>query len=392
MRTESDSLEANSTNALLERATQVLMQAEENLHTDTARRQTPSTKRLMANILTERAALNGTRLIRLNKLLKTPPAPQNLFQDVWNLIRETQSIWGRAFSYAEDNAHAYDTACWVNRFCYNNTPPSEVNNEILLDWCDVIDRYRQLDLTPDQEMRLEEYERNLTEALGDEEKFEQLFHRVEATNPSYAHVLKARHILEFSKDVDGACDYIVSQFSGDELYQDRYALLFYYRLWWLRHTGNTRYFKPDTPLLLNFSDEKWKELLHLTEARLKLEGEKENSLVLFHAAWALIQKNNGRRAKDFLDLLKSGTKGSARRGRALAVISTPNGAPKEFSGQTRFSTDSVNGRCWVDSLQMELPYKYFDFYNSKRSGTPLGPFYVALNYRGAYIVVAKGGM
>jgi hypothetical protein len=388
----------NTSNAeeLLDRAERVLTQAEENLQAGPTGTQTQSTKKLKANILTERAALNGSRLIRWSKRLANPPAPPKLFEEYQNLIHETQHILRRAFSCAEDNAHAYDTACWVYRFYYNNAPPNEINSDILLDWCDVIDRYRQLDLTPDQELRLDDHERSLAEALGDDEKFERLFQQVKNKNLPYAHVLKARHMLESSQDADGACKYILEQFPGEDIYQNRYALLFYYRLWWSIHTGSKRYFKPDTPFLLSLPNEKWGELQKLAEARLKLDGEKENSLALFHAAWALIQINNGRQARDHLELLKNGSKGSSRRGRALTIISTSDGKTREFNGQTRFSTDPVNGRCWIDSLQMELPYKYFDFNNGKHTGTPLGPFQVALNYRGAYIqklgMASKGDM
>ena len=78
--------------------------------------------------------------------------------------------------------------------------------------------------------------------------------------------------------------------------------------------------------------------------------------------------------------------GSFRRGRTLAIVSSSEGAAREFFGETR-SPAGVSGRVWLDSLHIEIPYRFLEFSDiPKRAGETLGPFHIALNYRGPFAV------
>ena len=69
---------------------------------------------------------------------------------------------------------------------------------------------------------------------------------------------------------------------------------------------------------------------------------------------------------------------------ALRHDSDADARPLEFTGETRASQYSHLGRVWIEDLRIEIPYKVFEFGDPVGPGELLGPFHIAMNYRGAY--------
>lgn len=195
------------------------------------------------------------------------------------------------------------------------------------------------------------------------------------------HTLIARAIQE-SEGVASALRYLQKE-CGEVLTTERVVLLLYYRLWWSAASGEANFF-PRDELTLAFASDEWRTLQHLAESRLSLEGESDNRLALFHLAWSELQLGHTQRANDVFRQLETISVGSFRRGRTLALISDADGRPREFTGETRASQLSHLGRVWIEDLRIEIPYKVFEFGDPVGPGDLLGPFHIAMNYRGAY--------
>ncbi len=160
-------------------------------------------------------------------------------------------------------------------------------------------------------------------------------------------------------------------------------MLLYYRLWWHAETGRRVFFDKET-LCLPFVPAQWRRLADLSEACLKLDGERDNNKALFHHAWALLQLGETQRSVEFFDHLATISL-SPRRGRSLALISDPQGQPREFVGEPRGRQAGSRGIAWVNELRMEVRYSQQEFPTSEaRQGRQVILFHLALNYRGIF--------
>jgi len=128
-------------------------------------------------------------------------------------------------------------------------------------------------------------------------------------------------------------------------------------------------------------------LLDLAKSRLSFEGESENQLAIFHAAWASIQLNYPKDAQEYLRLLDTISVGNFRRGRTLVLLSDSTGKPREFTGEARPGAYSHKGKVWVEDLRLEVPYITAQFPDA--AGGALSGFHIALNYRGAFVQPAS---
>ena len=83
--------------------------------------------------------------------------------------------------------------------------------------------------------------------------------------------------------------------------------------------------------------------------------------------------------------LAASSDGAVRRARSLALLSDGRGEQQKFRGEIRSISPQGRGRVWVSDLREELPFNLSEFGDvNHRIGAPLGPFVVALNYRGAF--------
>jgi hypothetical protein len=198
------------------------------------------------------------------------------------------------------------------------------------------------------------------------------------------HILKARFMAaDTAVGPVVARDYLKSN-CGSQIFVDRETLLCYYRLWWRSETKEEGFFDRDH-LTLKFDQAQWSELADLARARLRLEGEQDNCMALFHLGWALLQTGHSADAKEAFDHLELVSIDSYRRGRTLAILSRPDGTPRELIGESRGRRMGNRGVAWVDELRMEVPYSMHDFDDAGgRPGRRIGPFHLALNYRGIF--------
>ena len=144
----------------------------------------------------------------------------------------------------------------------------------------------------------------------------------------------------------------------------------------------SRFFIPDE-ITLPFNSSRWQKLLELSKSRLSFEGESENQLAIFHAAWSNLQLGYSKDALEYLRLLDTLSVGNFRRGRALALLSNPEGEPQEFTGEARSGTFAHKGKVWIEDLRLEVPYMTAQFPDA--AGGTLSGFHIALNYRGAFV-------
>ena len=369
---------------LLERAEHSLIEAEKMVWGDSEVALSVGARRMISVLATERAAVVGARLWCLLSQLKQESHPLPIvFIRTRKALDDARRTWRRALTIDDENIQALDTACWILRDYLNSGIATEAEEmDVLADWSDIIEQYGQVDMTPDQLEKFDERERQLAQRLKDTTRFRAILERSAERGGNAVHLLMARHIRE-TQSAAFASEYLESNCSS-ALYSDRLLLLFYYRLWWEIHSHFSEFF-PRDHLCLAFDVKEWESLDRLATARLSLDGEAENRLALFHHGWAALQLGHGRQAVRVFEQLETVSIGSYRRGRTLVLVSDELGKPKQFYGETRATSFSHIGRVWLDELRLEIPFKTIDFKDiERRAGQPMGPFHIAVNYRGAF--------
>ncbi|MFO0906677.1 MAG: hypothetical protein U0939_26975, partial [Pirellulales bacterium] len=340
---------------------------------------------MLAVLSTEKAATIGGQLVCLAAALRLRGNTSD-FQRVASTVERARTSWRRSLSIDEENVRAVDTACWIIRNLLDECPvPLDLKYDLLAEWNELVVRYEELDLNPDQLDKYEVREHEFVSAIGDRNRLAELL-RSSTERGNYAiHSLIARGMID-SQGPQAAMNYL-STTCGGALMTERVLLLLFYRLWWQVNSGLDRYFAQDE-VVVGFSREQWQDLLNLARARLAFEGESENQLAIFHAAWASLELGFSKDAQEFLNVLDTISVGNFRRGRALVLLSDPNGYPREFTGETRPGLYSHKGKVWIEDLRMEIPYLTAQFPESTTGGTLTG-FHVAINYRGAFLQPAS---
>ncbi len=346
---------------------------------------TPGASRMMAVLYTELACVLGAQqqthrfLVQMNIITQS----DGFVRQIDGLLDRAIQAWRRARSFQEDNYQALDAACWIlrDRFEIKPIDPSR-EAELLAEWSEIIEQYREQDLSSDEEEKFDRRESEFSRQLGDITRFESVMERMIQKGMNAAHTLRARYIGQ-ERGCAAARAYIEDK-CANILEIDRPVLLYYFRLWWETETRYPSYFDHDH-MTLAFTASQWARLAKLARARLSLEGEQDNCVSLFHLGWASLQTGQTLQAREAFERLEMVSADSFRRARSLCVISNVDGSPREFLGETRGRIVGNRGRGWIDELRMEIDYPLSEFSEvDTRPGRPLGPFHIALNYRGAF--------
>ena len=364
----------------LERAIRVLDSAEANLVEQLERFSGKGTRVLLATVNTEKAATYGVQLGCLTVALKKGGSSSS-FKHLQPMLEKARGAWQRSVSINEESPYTIDVACWIISNALENLPlEDDTQYQLKAELAELLERYAELDLTTEQESRFNRRDSAFSLADENEERLVAAISRSVNAGDYSVHALIARKRLD-SQGVDAAIDYLQSN-CGDVLHDERPVLLLFYRLWWRKNAGDFGYFGKDQ-LSLSLAPDKWSELKKLAESRLSLDGESDSRIALFHLAWAGLQLGDPIKAVDAFKHLETVSTGSFRRGRSLAIVSDDKG-PREFNGEVRPNIYPHVGRVWVEEVRMELPYKVFEFGDPLEPGEPLGPFHIAMNYRGAF--------
>jgi hypothetical protein len=351
---------------------------------DSRSRLAPGAGRLLATLHTELACTLGTEQACLSLLSRSAEAQPGLLTALDTCFDEAARTWQRALLHDEDSVQAHDTACWILRDRLDGpalTPEREA--ELLARWEEVIEQYSALGLSEGQQDKLDMREAELHRARGSIDRFEAVLSRMEVRGALAVHSLRARFLVE-DEGVEAARRYLEKN-CHDFLLTDRSVLSCYYRLWWRSETREPSFFEHDS-LTPAFNREQWRRLAELAQARLSLEGEKDNCMALFHLGWSLLQVGGqSARAKEVFDHLQTVSLESYRRGRTLALLTAADGTPVEFFGESRAHRQGNRGFAWVEDLRLEIPFSLYEFGDvGARPGRSIGPFHLALNYRGMF--------
>ena len=336
-------------------------------------------RQLLSTVNTEKAATIGTQLGCLTTAIRKRAGKAD-FNSIKAVLQKARESWQRAIAINEESVHAIDVACWIIANALENLPVDDHRYDLLAEFSDLIDRYQEADLTPEQQSTFDQREAKLSELSVDGDRLRKVIGRSISRGDYSVHALIARSIAN-GYGPESAIHYLKEN-CGDVLLEERSILFLYYRLWWKLNSQQEGFFAVDQ-LVLRWTAEQWRELKDLAKSRLGLEGERENRVALFHLAWSSIQLGESKTSQGILRQLETVSMGSFRRGRSLAIISDTKGA-REFSGEVRPNPYPHLGRVWVEELRMEIPYKVFEFGDPKDPGDVLKPFHIALNYRGAY--------
>jgi hypothetical protein len=135
-------------------------------------------------------------------------------------------------------------------------------------------------------------------------------------------------------------------------------------------------------MCLKFGTEEWRALKGLAETRRKIEG--NSSVALFHLAWALCQLGDASAARPLFRILERDEEwGGIRRSTAMVLLSDSDGEPLTFFGTPKPELSPGRGRLWISDLGDDVPYyPSAGDVESARTDGALGPFHVALNFRG----------
>ncbi len=323
----------------------------------------------------------------------------NLIHNGFNIYQKARSAWRNAIRYDEENVNAVDTACWICKDRYRIGGMNlEQEAELLGDWSEAVDRYSQLILAPSQQDKRDTREMEYSKALGDIKRFEQIASRVASRGSYAAHTLKARYI-EKNDDVSVARRYLEENcaadqyiikgnnllISEDEREGKRAVLLLYIRYWWETETKKHNGYFDEERMCLPLSSEKWEQLKHLMDNRLRLEGESENGTALFLKACALMHLNQIEAATKIFDQLDRLNIGGYRRLRSLVLLCDTEGKPREFVSEFRGMRRGNRYYGWCDDLRANVAFNPKEYHLMEMSpGMLIRPFHLSMSFRGLF--------
>lgn len=369
--------------ANLDRAEGGLSLAAERVKRTAEERSTPAQRNLLSVLLTEQSCVLGVKIgsVVRSSRRDASTVTEERIEEANSWYQRAQSTWRRAMQYDSSNARAFDAACWVS---FERHKLGFLNEEqeatLLADWNEVMDGYLAIDVSPAQYQKRARKELDLSNALGDLKRFEEVAARLQARGSFVAHSLIARQIKATS-GAQAACDYL-DETCGRKLLRDRAVLLPYCRLWWEARTGWDTYFPAD---MLNprFSEDDWRRLLELMEARLNLEG--EHGTTLFLKASALLHLGVTQEAVRLFEHLDRLGVGGFQRSRSVLLVSDRHGLPRQFSAEYQGRRRGGVWLAWCDDLRTNVSFSPVKHgLSDLRPGTMVGPFWLSLGYRGLY--------
>ena len=336
----------------------------------------------------ERAAVTGTILRTTSALTAlskdSGPATMSEYQ---RLYSQAQKYWRSSLALTDRNIPAIDIACWVSEhFVGLVGPEMAIESGALSEWGEATDMYAEAAETPENLASSDDRERKYWAYLGDSERVQAVLECLSSRNSAAGHALRARLLEHDESLVDGsqqALDYLDGHCS-ESIHEDRHLLAVYYRVWWKAHTGHSTFF-PEDRLVLNLSKDDWQRFANLADTRVECDPSGPNQMARFHGAWARLELGDVDTAMRKFHSLAASSDGAVRRARSLALLSDGRGEQQKFRGEIRSISPQGRGRVWVSDLREELPFNLSEFGDvNHRIGAPLGPFVVALNYRGAF--------
>jgi energy-coupling factor transporter ATP-binding protein EcfA2 len=351
-----------------------------------------STRLFLAVLKSEQAAVAGASLKTAGALTELDAAGKQSLDHYESCYEKARKYWRASLALSERNIFAIDIACWVSED-FSERVGIERATELgaLTDWGEAIDLYQEAADTPDELAKLDTRDARFHELLGNQDRVTEILLRLSERGTPEAHALRARLLERDPLLMDGpaqALRYLESNCAG-ELRHNRHILAIYYRVWWRVHTGLDTFF-PEDKLVLSLSPDKWRQLRDLADARRDFDPESINQMAAFHGAWASLELDETASAMRVFGMLSQASEGAVRRARSLALLSDGNGRARKLRGEIRSCTPHGRGRAWVPALREELPFNALDFGEINRKiGAPLGPFVVALNYRGAFLQPAR---
>lgn len=308
-------------------------------------------------------------------------SPSELFDKARAECREARAIYAE---YASYDAEFWITRDYVNLFCHDDKDRAQ----LLADLTELLDEAEQLELSAEAALKVEERRYTLAELWDDKDLSEQVLARIDELDRPTAAVLRARTAMGGPGETAPTREAVEEALNilgglGDDVYADRRALLLYTRLWWLSR-AKVDFFARER-LCLPFSLAEWSELARFMTARLKLETSGYSAFALFHRAWAYAQLGDVRAAEaDFLEIGRLGA-GIARRVRALAVLSEPDGSPQKHQAEVRRVDRPTRGFLWIPRLAIEVGFNPLGFeLSSPKRFQAVGPVHIVMNYRGLY--------
>ena len=342
-------------------------------------------RRFASTVHTELACVLGARQ-RLGAITgayerASQELPGELFNKARAECRDARAIYAE---YASYDAEFWITRDYVKFFCQDDKERAQ----LLGDMTELLDEAEQLELAPDAALKVEERRYALAELWDDRDLSEQVLARIDELDSPTAAVLRARTAMggprETAPTLEAVGDALVILGAlGDQVYDDRRALLLYTRLWWLSKAKQD--FFARERLCLPFSQDDWHQLARFMTARLKLETSGYSAFALFHRAWANAQLGDIRAAEsDFMEIGRLGA-GIARRVRALAVLSESDGNPQKHQAEVRRTDRPTRGFLWVPRLAIEVAFNPLGFeLTSPKRFQAVGPVHIVMNYRGLY--------
>jgi hypothetical protein len=188
--------------------------------------------------------------------------------------------------------------------------------------------------------------------------------------------------LREDKNARTAREYL-DEFCHDVLLTDRSVLVLYTRLWWESQSGLTEYF-PQDRLCLSFGPSEWRRWRELNAALAQQEGERENGRAMFFVGASSVHLGQTAEANAIFQRLDVLNVGGYRRARSLLLVTDANGRPRQFSGEFRGRRRGAMHLAWCDELALDIPFNAAEHGANPRAGQVIGPFHVALNFRGPY--------
>jgi len=377
-------IQLNAVRDRLQTAEDALAEAIEVVSASAERPLRGAPRRLLATLETEQACILGVQIGSVRRIVEENTRLVTAWQtQLDSYFKLARSAWLRGLGYAEDNFQAVDTACWVSdeRFQAGFSDAS-AKIELLADWNEAIERYHDVDLPPSQTEKRDRREAEFDRALGDRQHFDHVIQRLARRNPTAAFALESRFIAKDGGPT-AAREYLENN-CGPDLLTSRLLIVLYFRLWWQSETGFDTFF-PEKRLTLKFDRSKWTRLRELCEARLRCEGEQDNGTALFLLGCSLLHLNMTTQAMHLFERLDSLDMGGFRRARVLLLLSDYEGRSRQLTAEYRGRRRGSYSLAWCDDLGINIPFNPAEHHLMElHEGRIIGPFCVALNYRGAY--------
>ena len=313
-------------------------------------------------------------------------------------FEEAKNIAFQSFYLDSEEYHPIDVLSWTTKafLNHNNWEPELIAKST----ADILQAFTMVeiqDFDPVQQVKFQTRREQIGQLIGRLDISEDALRSLMRIKPSAAHYLIAYQMLQsndnfllhldvpLNSDQKNQCHKAVHYLHENyqSIIQDGRTLYFFLKVWWLSKTGKQLFYSERQAV--PFTKKDWETSLNLIEDIMATGELKSNSSLKYLLGLSNFHIDRIDKSLDIFKALENDSeKTGSRRIISSYLASTPEGKPKQYTGDVAWSKQETDkGQVYVNELRSRINFNPRRFNRPDiRQGESLGDFHIAFNFRG----------